>query len=109
MSDADDPFGPESVRFVWDEPKNRANIAKHGIDFADAYHAFKHDMLVLSDNREDYGEQQWIGLGFLDGRLVVIIFTEPRSDTIRIISLRKATRHERDRFRRTIENQLGQG
>jgi len=49
--------------FEWDEAKNRANIRKHGLDFADAEEAFCSALLVSPDTREDYGEKRWAGLG----------------------------------------------
>jgi uncharacterized DUF497 family protein len=54
-------------------------------------------MLVAPDDRQEYGESRWIGIGLLQGRAVVIVFVE-REDTVRIISLRKALSHERKRF-----------
>jgi uncharacterized protein len=45
----------------------------------------------------------------LDGRIVIVIFTEPDWETIRIISLRKALPHERKIYERYIENELGEG
>jgi uncharacterized protein len=44
----------------------------------------------------------------LDGRIVIVIFTEPDWETIRIISLRKALPHE-EIYERYIENELGEG
>ena len=60
--------------FVWDEQKNESNIGKHGLDFADARHVFDAPMLVALDERGDYGEDRWIGIGLLDGRVVAIAF-----------------------------------
>ena len=54
----------------WDEAKNRANIRKHGLDFADAEEAFRGVLLVSPDTREDYGEKRWAGLGVIGGRTV---------------------------------------
>jgi uncharacterized DUF497 family protein len=42
--------------FEWDEDKNRANIQKHKIDFADIPAIFSGPMVVELDEREDYGE-----------------------------------------------------
>jgi uncharacterized DUF497 family protein len=42
------------MRFEWDDAKNEINIKKHGIDFTDAQEIFKHPMLTLIDEREDY-------------------------------------------------------
>ena len=49
------------MRFEWDERKNAANIAKHGFDFVDAERIFDLPLLVDPDERNDYGEDRWIG------------------------------------------------
>jgi uncharacterized DUF497 family protein len=95
------------VQFVWDELKNESNIRRHGLDFRDAPRLFAAPMLVARDEREDYGEDRWIGIGLLDARVVVVVFSEPDEDTVRIISLRKALLHERDEFQRHLADQLG--
>lgn len=92
--------------FEWDEQKNKANIRKHSLDFADAWEIFEAPILTASDTREDYGEIRWIGIGLLRERVIVIVFTEPSEDTIRIISMRKALKHERIKFEEAIRNQL---
>jgi uncharacterized protein len=87
--------------------KNEINLDKHGFDFADVYRVFESPMVVDIDNRRDYGEDRWIGTGLLDGRIVVVIFTEPNRETTRIISLRKALSHERRNYEQYIKNELG--
>ena len=86
------------MRFEWDEAKNAANIRKHGIDFADAIEAFDHPMLTMIDDREDYGEERWLGIGLMQGRKIVVIYVERDGDRIRLISARKATKHEVRRY-----------
>jgi hypothetical protein len=86
------------MQFEWDESKNTRNIRNHKIDFADMPVVFKSAMLIDYDDRHDYGEYRWIGLGVLGDVVVVVIFTEPRKDTIRIISARKANRNEQDNY-----------
>ena len=54
------------MRFEWSEPKNEINISKHGIDFADVKDMFNHPMLTMLDDREDYGEDRWIGIGWIN-------------------------------------------
>jgi uncharacterized DUF497 family protein len=78
------------------------------LDFADAWMIFEEPMLVDIDNREDYGEERFIGIGFLHNFVVVIIFTEPKEETIRVISLRKALNYERENFEQAIGDQLGE-
>ncbi|MEH2195938.1 MAG: BrnT family toxin [Nostoc sp.] len=96
------------MKFEWDHQKNQANIAKHGLDFADAPRMFNLPLRISLDERQDYGEDRWIGLGILDGRVVVVVFTEPDEQTIRIISLRKALPYERKRYEQFLKDELGQ-
>ena len=92
------------MSFEWDEQKNQSNIHKHGFDFADAWEVFEVPMLVELDVREDYGEERWVGIGRIQTRTVVVIYTEPDDKTIRIISLRKALKHERQAYDKYISN-----
>lgn len=55
------------MKFVWDKNKNQKNIQIHGIDFNDATVMFDFPMLTCIDNRFDYGEERWVGIGFLKG------------------------------------------
>ena len=78
----------------WDQNKNIINIKKHGIDFDDADKIFKNPILTKIDERIDYKEKRWIGIGRLEKVTVVLIFTK-RGKKIRIISMRKANKIER--------------
>lgn len=93
-----------TVRFEWDEKKRRANLAKHGIDFLEAMEMFQGPMLVAADNRDDYGEDRLSGVGLSKGRILVVVFTEPRPNIIRVISLRKATKNEKTQFKKRIKD-----
>ena len=53
------------VKIAWNERKNRANFRKHGFSFADAWEVFTQPILVDLDDRFDYGEDRWIGIGVL--------------------------------------------
>jgi len=92
------------MRFEWDENKSRINIRKHGIDFADAVDIFNHPMLTLLDEREDYGEDRWIALGWIKAMMGVVVYVERDGGVIRIISARKATRNEVRRYEQSIQN-----
>ncbi len=63
-------------------------------------------MFTTLDSRKEYGEERWIGIGFLRKNIVVVVFTERDNDTIRIISLRKALKHERTQLEKILRNQL---
>ena len=95
------------MRFEWDDEKNKSNIRKHGFDFADAWEIFQAPMLLRLDDREDYGEDRWIGIGTLRGRIVAIVFAELEADIVRMISLRKALKHERIKYEQAITDGLG--
>jgi len=88
----------------WDEAKNRSNIRKHGFDFADAEEMFRGVLVVGADTRMDYGESRWTGLGVVGGRVVQVVFAEVDDETLRIISLRKATTRERQEFEKAIKD-----
>ena len=50
--------------------------------------------LTVEDDRLDYGEDRFITIGFLDGAMVVLVWT-PRSGRHRIIRMRQANERER--------------
>lgn len=92
--------------FEWDDAKNRANIRKHGFDFADAEQMFRGMLVVRPDVREDYGEQRWIGIGMIQGCVTFVAFAEPAPATVRVISLRKADHEEREEYEKAIQDGL---
>ncbi len=96
------------MQFEWDTQKNEANIAKHNLDFADAARVFRLPLRISLDERQDYGEDRWVGIGILNGRIVVVVFTEPDEQTIRIISLRKALPYERKCYEQYLKDELGE-
>ena len=95
------------VKVIWDRHKNQVNIEKHGLDFTDAFKVFQSPMLAGLDDREEYPEERWIGIGLMDNRTVVLVFSEPAEETVRIISFRKATTDERKRYEQAYKNQFG--
>ena len=91
------------MKFEWDEHKRQTNIQKHGLDFKDAVDIFNHPMLRGLDNRFDYGEDRWIGIGLMYNHVAVVVYIEyGDDDTVRIISLRKALNYERKRYERYL-------
>ena len=86
----------------WDENKNRQNVEKHLLDFADASEVLDAPHFVYEDNRNDYGEQRLIAVGHLRGRLVVIVYTM-RQNIYRIISMRKANAREQSAYKKQLE------
>ena len=54
---------------------------------------FDGPLVTVEDTREDYGEARYVALGLLEGIVVSMVYTE-RGGTIRLISIRKALKHE---------------
>ncbi|MBZ4192934.1 MAG: BrnT family toxin [Candidatus Contendobacter sp.] len=78
----------------YDETKRQTNLVKHGIDLAECESVFDAPLSTDEDDREAYGEQRLRTLGLWNGIVVVIIHT-PRD---RLISIRKADRHEQRKY-----------
>jgi len=81
------------MRFEWHEDKRRANLRKHRIDFLDAETVFAGQTVTFEDTRQHYGERRFVTFGLLQGRVVALVHTE-REAAIRILSMRKASKHE---------------
>jgi uncharacterized DUF497 family protein len=91
-------------QFDWDPAKALANRREHGITFEQAATVFL-DALALTvyDSLSSHGEERWFTLGCdAGGRLLAVAHTyedaSPGRARIRIISVRKATRHERRNY-----------
>lgn len=85
------------MRFEWDPEKSRTNRAKHGIEFADAV-AVLFDPLALSTTEEHPSELRHVTLGSdALSRILVVVYCRRRG-RIRLISARRATRRERQRY-----------
>ena len=91
------------MSYEWDERKRRANVKKHSIDFIDVPQVFDGDVVILPDERFDYGEPRFIAIGILKNLVVVVAYTE-RDENIRIISARKATKNEQIYYFQEIAN-----
>lgn len=89
------------MRFTFDPAKAAANLAKHGVAFS-AIEAFEWDeALVRADVRFDYPEPRFVALGPVGSRLYALVFSVERR-AVRIISLRKASNKEIDRYEKEI-------
>ncbi len=84
------------MRFSWDPNKDRLNQRDHGITFQEATTVFGDSLAVtVSDPDHSIGEERFITIGqSSSGQLLVVCHIE-QGDTIRIISARRATAHER--------------
>jgi uncharacterized protein len=84
--------------FEWDQAKAAENYAKHGVSFEVAKKVFKDPFAIERlDDREDYGEQRFILIGMAEDAVIFVAYTE-RGDCVRLISARRATKHEQDDY-----------
>ncbi len=93
-----------AIKFEWDSTRADVNLKKHKVSFEQARDVFKDTMaLDEPDEREAYGEERWNRIGLVDGRLIVVTYTQQidevgGDEVIRIISARAAERRERKRY-----------
>ena len=85
-----------ALAFEWDPEKAATNLAKHGVSFPEAATVFRDPLSVtVPDPRHSHGEARFAIFGVSDrGRLLAVLYTE-RTDRLRLISAREATRRER--------------
>jgi uncharacterized protein len=90
-----------ALRFQWDPAKDRANRRKHGVSFEEAETVFADEhALFIHDPDHSATEDRFVLLG-LSVRLRVLLVVHSyreSEEVIRIISARRATRPERDRY-----------
>ncbi len=89
--------------FTWEEQKRKTNLSKHGFDFIDSEKVISGITLTFEDDRFEYGEQRLVTLGMLIDTVVTIAHTE-HEGIIRIISMRKATKHEQKIYFKCFAN-----
>jgi uncharacterized DUF497 family protein len=80
--------------------KEATNRREHGVAFHDAIKAFRDPFGVERiDARENYGEERINLVGMCDGVLIHVTYTE-RGERLRLISARRAVKHEQDHYYR---------
>ena len=81
----------------FDEEKRRQTLEHRNLDFADAASLFEGVTIMFLDDREAYGEDRFQTVGYLDGCLVMVVWT-PRGEKRRIISMRKCNAREQGKY-----------
>jgi uncharacterized DUF497 family protein len=88
------------LEFEWDDDKAAINWREHGVAFHEAIKTFRDPFAVERiDARRDYGEERINLVGMCDGALIHVTYTE-RGERIRLISARRAEKHEQDDYYR---------
>jgi uncharacterized DUF497 family protein len=82
--------------FEWNPDKANLNLKKHGVSFNEASTVFNDPLSVaFPDPDHSYGEERYVIIGLSSASRILIVPHTDRSDRIRIISAREATRNER--------------
>lgn len=92
------------MKITFDRAKRDATFNGRGLAFEDAAGVFGGDTFTKEDTRHDYGEPRFQTVGFLDGRMVMVVWT-PRGEARHVISMRKCN----DREKAAFQEQFGKG
>jgi hypothetical protein len=85
--------------FEWDPLKAEANIRKHGVTFDEASTVFGDPLnLLMADPDHSLDEERFLLLGMSNRRKLLVVAFAERPPRTRLISARRATRHERRRY-----------
>lgn len=86
------------AEFEWDAAKAQSNLAKHKVGFEAARLVFG-DFFALDrlDASAAQAEVRYVVTGMANGMLLTVVYTE-HGDRVRIISARKATKHEQREY-----------
>ncbi len=87
------------MTITFDPAKRAATLAHRGLDFADAGLVFEGDHATWIDDRFEYGEVRRITAGWLNGRMIVFVWTQ-RGPNRHIISMRRCHAKEERKIRR---------
>ena len=90
------------MRITFDAVKRNKTFIERGLDFARAGEIFEGLTITMPDQRQEYGEARFITAGWLDERIVIVVWT-PRGIARRIISMRKANEREIERYGQSLE------
>ncbi len=78
------------VMIVWDEPKRRSNLARHGLDFAD-----QDEWFFLYAVTIPAGNNRHMAIGRLNDETIAVVFALLGTEGVSVISMRPASRKER--------------
>ena len=89
--------------FEWDEGKNEANIAKHGIFFEEAKGIWDDPERITGPGQVTGFETRWLSVGKIRGKIITVCWTQ-RLEKVRIISARPARPEEREVYGEEKDN-----
>ena len=87
---------------TFDPIKRAKNLNDRQLDFLDAEIVLSGQVLTVEDTRIDYSERRFQTVGFLAGRMVMVIWT-PRGEAVHVMSMRKCNDKEQARYSKRFE------
>ena len=90
-----------AIKITFDPAKREVTLRERGIDFLDAARVFDRRTYTIEDRRKDYGERRYQTVGFLDGRMVMVVWT-PRDEAVHVMSMRKCNEREQKAHRQRL-------
>ena len=90
------------MKITFDPAKCQAAIDERGLHFADAARMFSGPAISVEDTRRDYGERRWQTIGFLAGRMVMVVWTK-RDDARHVMSVRKCNAREKKIYQKRFD------
>jgi len=82
------------VRFQYDPSKAASNLKKHGVSFADTEAVFLDPLAIHQVDPDSEDEERFVAVGMGSAGIVLVVIYTLRGEEIRLISARRATRHE---------------
>lgn len=90
------------MKITFDRSKRDATFTDRGLAFEDVVLVFEKDTLTVEDTRFAYGEARFQTVGFLAGRMVMVVWT-PRGAARHVISMRKCNDREKAIYQKRFE------
>ena len=89
------------MKVEWDDKKRSNALAERGLDFADVAGVDWASAFTVEDTRLDYAEARFVTMAPINNRLCVFAWFQ-RDEALRVISLRKANKRERNKYEKAI-------
>lgn len=90
------------MKITFDPAKRQAALDDRGLNFADAAFVFADQTITVEDRRRDYGETRYQTVGFLAGRMVMVVWT-PRGEARHVMSMRKCNAREKAIYKKRFD------
>jgi uncharacterized DUF497 family protein len=98
LTNADNVHTLPAMNYEWDDAKRASNLAKHGVDFADAVGALEDSHALTHEDESAEGERRLVTLGMGRAGWILMVVWTPRGDNPRLISAWKANKSQRSRY-----------